>query len=155
MRQQGSKASLRIKELRSFMKSEALKGDFHMKRFHKPNWQKQISRERIEILFNEAEKIFKEKPERAKSYVKQAWNIALRYRVRIPTGLKRSFCKKCFSYLKAGVSSTVRLNKKRVIITCKNCGAVKRIPYNRAKPEVSRAQKSPTPLGQKVNKQTR
>jgi len=102
-----------------------------MKRFKKPGWQKQISRERIEILFSEAEKIFRTNPERAKNYIKQAWRIALKYRVRIPLALKRSFCKKCFYYLKAGASASIRLNKQRLIITCKNCGAVKRIPYKR------------------------
>ncbi len=95
----------------------------------KPIWQKQIPRERIEILFSEAEKAFRQNPERASNYVRQAWNIALRCRVRIPTALKRKFCKKCYSYLAPGISSEVRLNEQKIIITCKNCGDLKRIPY--------------------------
>src|SRR3989338_835729 len=98
----------------------------------KPVWQKQIARERIEILFSEAEKVFKENPKRAAEYIKAAHKIAMRYRVRMGPLLKREFCRKCFSYLKPGITSTVRLAQKRgsnITIHCNNCGAIKRIPY--------------------------
>ncbi len=95
----------------------------------KPAWQKQIARERIEILFSEAEKSFKSNPKRAAEHVKAAHKIAMRYRVRMGPLLKRKSCKKCFSYLKPGVTSTVRLNEGVLITTCKNCGELKRIPY--------------------------
>ena len=95
----------------------------------KPIWQKQIAKERIEILFSEAEKVFKSNPKRAAEHIKAAHKIAMRYRVHLGGGLKRKFCKKCFSYLKPGVTSTIRLNKSMLITTCKNCGAVKRLPY--------------------------
>ena len=95
----------------------------------KPVWQKQIARERIEILFSEAEKAFKSNPKRAAEHIKAAHKIAMRYRVRMGPQFKRKFCKKCFTYLKPGETSAVRLNDGVLITTCKNCGEVKRMPY--------------------------
>jgi len=97
-----------------------------------PN-QRQIAQERIDILFSEAECDFRVSPENARNFVRHALNIALRCRVRIPVEFKRKFCKNCLSYLKPGVSSAVRLNKQRLIITCKNCGTLKRVPYKNKK----------------------
>ena len=65
----------------------------------KPEWQKKVARERIETLFIKAGEIFSEKPERSHRYVEMARKIAMRYNVRIPSGLKKRFCKKCYKYL--------------------------------------------------------
>jgi ribonuclease P protein subunit RPR2 len=97
----------------------------------KPAWQIKIAKERIQILFELAKKEFKNKPERSRRYIQLLRKIGLRYNIRLPKEIKRSFCKKCNSLLIPGVSASVRLNKKTktVNIKCKNCNKIYRYPY--------------------------
>jgi len=104
----------------------------------KPDKWRRIARERIRILFEEADKAFKEHPERSKRYVELAKKIGMRYNVRIPRELKRKFCKKCLSYLKPGVNCRIRTrrDKQAVIVTCLVCGHVSRHPYIKEKQNI-------------------
>jgi ribonuclease P protein subunit RPR2 len=99
------------------------------KRQQKPEWQSEIARERIEILFNLAKKEFKRHPERSKRFVELARRIGQRYNVRFSKELKRSFCKNCNSLLIPGVSSNVRLIKGVTFIKCTKCNKIYRYPY--------------------------
>ncbi|MFP4116528.1 MAG: ribonuclease P protein component 4 [Candidatus Aenigmatarchaeota archaeon] len=97
----------------------------------KPDWQKKIARERIEILFEEAEEAFTERKDRANRYVELARKIAMRYRVKIPKELNRKFCEECHSYIKPGVNCKTQVDsdEKTVKWKCEECGYVKRYPY--------------------------
>jgi ribonuclease P protein subunit RPR2 len=97
----------------------------------KPFWQIKIAKERIQILFDLAKKEFKKHPERSKRYIQLLRKIGLRYNVRLPKEIKRSFCKNCNSLLIPSLSAEVRLNKKTktVNIRCKNCNKIYRYPY--------------------------
>jgi ribonuclease P protein subunit RPR2 len=89
---------------------------------------KAIARERIERLFELAEKAFEKRPELADRYVKLAWKIATRYNIRLPATLKRKFCRKCLSFWKPGASCRVRVRSGCVVVTCLRCGHVARQP---------------------------
>lgn len=108
------------------------KGWFDMKfRGRKPQWQKEIAKERISILFREAKN-----PERAKRYVRLARKIAMHYRVRIPRELKRKYCKNCNSLLVPGQNCRIRLSQRgtpRIILTCMECSHIMRFPYLKEK----------------------
>lgn len=97
----------------------------------KPDWQQRIANERIDILFNLAEKEFYKHPERSKRYVELARKIGLRYNVRLPKELKRKFCKNCYSLLKPGITAIVRLDSKNrtIAINCLKCNKIYRYPY--------------------------
>ncbi len=104
----------------------------------KPKWQREIAKERIEILFRLAEKEFSSgMKDLANRYVNLARKIAMRYNVRVPAHLKRRFCKKCHAYLVPGVNARVRIRSKQkyVLITCLECGHKMRFPYVREKKE--------------------
>ena len=90
-----------------------------------------IALERISKLFVQAELRFREHPELSKRYVQLAHKIATRYKVRFTDSQKRNSCKKCDSYLKDGVNSRVRLEHGKIVQTCLNCKAVRRIPYKK------------------------
>lgn len=81
-----------------------------MGRSNKPEWQRKIAKERIEILLGLAKKENKNK-ERSRRYVQLARKIGTRYVVRLSTEQKRSFCKRCDSII-IGKSSK-----------CASCGA--------------------------------
>jgi ribonuclease P protein subunit RPR2 len=97
----------------------------------KPKKQQDIAKKRISILFNEAKKAFNKDPKLANRYVGLARKIAMKYKVRIPSQLKRKFCKHCYSYLVPSKNCRVRLQKSRIIYSCLNCKKFMRFPYLR------------------------
>lgn len=88
----------------------------------KPSWQKKIAKERIRILFKEAERIFPKHKDLANRYVELARRIGMKYKVRVPKHLKRKFCKYCYRFIRPGVNSNVRIKNKKVIHHCNECG---------------------------------
>ena len=105
-----------------------------MKRFRsrgKPEYQLRIARERIQILFKEADEIASKDISLANRYVELARKIGMRFNIRLPRELKRKFCRKCYCYLKPGVTSKHRTKKGFVEIICKNCGHVNRYPLKK------------------------
>jgi ribonuclease P protein subunit RPR2 len=91
--------------------------------------QQQIARERIEILLNEAKKAFKSDAKQANRYVEIARRVAMKARIKVPSNLKRQFCKHCFSYLMPGKNCRVRLAGSKVVYYCLNCKKYTRFPY--------------------------
>jgi ribonuclease P protein subunit RPR2 len=92
----------------------------------KPEWQQRIARERIQILFELAEKELRKHPERSRRYVELARKIGLRYNIRLPKELKRKFCKNCNTLLKPGLTCSVRIQNKMISIKCMNCNKIYR-----------------------------
>lgn len=70
-------------------------------------------------------------PERSARYIRLAWRLSTRHRVRMGPEMKARFCRKCFRYLAPGRSVRTRVEKGRVITTCLNCGVVRRRPLGR------------------------
>jgi ribonuclease P protein subunit RPR2 len=97
---------------------------------NKDNFQR-IAFERIVKLFDQAEEIFREHPELSKRYVVLARKLSTRYKVRFTPVQKKLFCKNCNAYLKVGVNSRTRLEKGKLVQTCLECKAVKRMVYKK------------------------
>jgi ribonuclease P protein subunit RPR2 len=94
--------------------------------------ERKIARERISILLSKADEIKFENYELARRYVELARRIAMRYRIRLPKNQKRKFCKNClYPYRHDRVR--VRVRKSRIMITCLNCGFIRRIPIRPVK----------------------
>jgi ribonuclease P protein subunit RPR2 len=96
---------------------------------------RRIAAERVEILFREAEKVFKEDKELARRYIELARRIAMKVNYRLPKKFKRRFCRKCSNFLIPGRNAVVRLNsrEKYVSTLCLECGNIKRLPYVKEK----------------------
>ena len=90
-----------------------------------------IAKERIDILFNLAEKELKKNPERSRRYVELARKIGMRCNVRLTKEQKIKFCKKCNQLLTTKKTAKTKVNpqKKLMEIKCLNCGSVYRKPY--------------------------
>jgi len=91
-----------------------------------------LVKERIEILFDEAEKAFKTHPERSNRYVELARILSMKINYKLPKEIKMRFCKFCYAYLVPGANCKIRLNsnKKVKTIQCEVCGKTRRIPYS-------------------------
>lgn len=90
--------------------------------------QKQIARERIEILFEQAKKSFKSSPTLSNRHVTLARKISMKLKVPIPKQYKKSFCKKCYKFLQPGKTLRTRIKNKTLIQYCTNCNYTKRYP---------------------------
>lgn len=93
-------------------------------RARKPEWQQETAMERIMLLFDSAEREFRQRPDRSRRYMELASRIAMRYNIRLPKRLKRRFCKRCYMYLVPGTSCRTRLDKNHgnMVVTCSSCG---------------------------------
>jgi len=94
--------------------------------------QRQIARERIKKLFEEAEKEFSKHPERAHRYVELARKIAMKTKVKMGN-YKTKFCKHCYKYLKAGINCRVRAKNKKMVYYCMECKRYTKFPYIKEK----------------------
>ena len=92
---------------------------------------RRIALDRIARLMEFAKRHAAERPELAREAGKLVLRIARKARVRIPIQYKRFICRKCGTPFYIPGSFTVRVRDRRsthVVIRCKTCGYVKRIP---------------------------
>ena len=106
-------------------------------------WQIDIAKERMYILFEQADRRFKTDPALSDRYVEIARDISTKLNVPIPHELKRRFCKNCGAYLVYGANARQRVNseKQYVIMTCLKCNHKKRIPYTDEKKKERKEEK--------------
>ena len=100
---------------------------------------KQIARQRIQILFEQAKQVYKTNPELVMQYVKSARRIAMAAKIRLSVEFRRQTCKNCNALLIVGSNCRVRVKQKRephVVITCLNCGNQTRIMLKTKKEHV-------------------
>jgi len=101
-----------------------------------PNRVKEIARQRIGILFEQAKKLGRTDPKLAMQYVASARRIAMAAKIRLPVEFRRETCKECNALLVQGVNCRVRIKQKRephVVVTCLNCGKQTRIRLTKKK----------------------
>jgi ribonuclease P protein subunit RPR2 len=99
---------------------------------------KQIARKRVQVLFEEANRTYKENPLLSQRYILTARKIAMAARMRFPQTYKRSTCKNCNIFLVPGESSRVRIKQSRephITVTCLKCGNQSRFALRLKKKE--------------------
>lgn len=89
--------------------------------WQKPSEHRMIAEERIRELFHQADLAFGERPDLSDRYVQLARKISMKFKVKMPSSLKRKFCKHCYCYLRPGKNCRVRIAKGRVIYYCLKC----------------------------------
>ncbi len=99
---------------------------------------KQIAKQRIQVLFQQAQGIYKINPQLAQRNIEAARKIAMSARLSLPKVITRQICKNCNSLLVPGESCRVRIKPKReshIVVTCLNCGNQTRTPLKIRKQE--------------------
>ncbi len=100
---------------------------------------KQIAKNRVQVLFQQALNVYKTNPQLAQRYVATARRISMGARIRLPAQYKRQTCKNCNALLVPGSSSRVRVKPKRathIVVTCLGCGYQTRIPVRAEKEKI-------------------
>jgi ribonuclease P protein subunit RPR2 len=82
--------------------------------------EKKIARERISILFKEADKVFNDNPERANRYVEKARKLGMKANISMGWW-RRKYCKHCYCYWKQGDNVRTRINNGKIVYYCKSC----------------------------------
>ncbi len=86
--------------------------------------RKELALSRIERLFKLASET--KTQSRANRYISLASKISKKLKVRIPSILKRKFCKKCLTYLRQGKNVRIRTKNRMLVSTCLNCNHISR-----------------------------
>jgi ribonuclease P protein subunit RPR2 len=97
---------------------------------------KQIAKQRIQILFQQAEETRRENPQLASRYVEVARKIAMAAKIRLPTKYKRRICRNCNVLLVLGDNCRVRIKQRRephLVVTCLACGHQTRVLLRKKK----------------------
>ncbi|MBI2101810.1 ribonuclease P [Candidatus Woesearchaeota archaeon] len=96
--------------------------------FKKSNKTQRIAKARINLLFRLAKEHFREDSKLSDKYVKMARRIAMKHKIRMPSSLKKQFCKSCHRFLVPGANCRVRIHKHRIIYYCIGCKHFMRHP---------------------------
>lgn len=118
-----------------------------MKGSSKPTSVKLIAKQRIEVLFKQAQEVGKANPKLAAQYVLSARKVAMAARICLPSTFKRRFCKNCNALLIQGSNCRVRIQQKRephLVVTCLNCGYQSRMMLKKKKGTVKIEQNNNT-----------
>ena len=99
----------------------------------KTNKLKNKASSTIKNLFIQADLIFNEDPSLSNRYVFLARRIAMAFRLRLPSELKRQYCRNCYSFLVPGKNLRIRIHKHRVIYYCLECKHFFRLPISKSK----------------------
>jgi len=83
---------------------------------------KKIGLERIEILFEEAEKTWDEEPELSKRYIRLAKRIGQKIETPLPKKLQDKICENCNQILINSKSCKVRIKQQKLQKICRECG---------------------------------
>ena len=91
--------------------------------------QQKLALAEIIAILSKAAEVFAKKPELAHKYAKKSRRMALKYKLKLPSTLKRRICKNCFSLLVPGKNLRVRTTRGHVTYYCLNCKKFMRFGY--------------------------
>ena len=103
------------------------------KKFIQKQRERKEAPEKLKQFMQLAEESFPKSKTKANLYVHKARRLAMKFNIRWPRGLKRKFCKHCYSFLKPGVNCRVRTKTGKVVYFCHECKKHMRFPYTKEK----------------------
>ncbi len=106
---------------------------FHAK---KASEHRELAMEHIRSLFGQAERCSRDDTALANRYAQHAHRIAMKFKLKLPSLLKRCMCKHCHHYLRQGVNCRVRLTQGKVVYYCMDCRHFMRFPIKGQKKDI-------------------
>jgi len=68
--------------------------------------------------------------ENSRDFVRKARNIQMKYRLRLPSDLKRKFCKDCLAVWVPGKTVRIRTRSGMIVFFCESCKKLFKIKAN-------------------------
>ncbi len=97
------------------------------RRNHPRSKARRLAEARVEILWEQAKKdAMQGRPDLARERVLSARRMAQRTRTKIPSYINRRICRTCGAVLLASRVRVRNNRSKHIVLTCHNCGTVKR-----------------------------
>lgn len=93
--------------------------------------EKRFAKQKTKELIEKAEQTFSKNKSLANRYITLARKLSMKYNLRIPSELKRRFCKHCYKFLMPGVNARVRTKDGKLIYTCFECKKFFRLPLKK------------------------
>ncbi|MEM4246767.1 MAG: ribonuclease P [Candidatus Woesearchaeota archaeon] len=90
--------------------------------------ERQSSLQQVQALFDAAALVFPKSPSEANRLIAKAHRLVLRSKLKLPSVLKRRYCKHCKAFWVPGKSVRVRLAKGRIVYSCLSCRKIQRMP---------------------------
>jgi ribonuclease P protein subunit RPR2 len=102
-----------------------------MKKKYKGSKRQQQKQALIEVksVLSTASKLFTLEKDNSHKYAKKAKRISMKYKLNLPTSIKRKICKNCHSLLVPGKNLRVRTTKSHLTYYCLECKKFTRIAY--------------------------
>ncbi len=90
---------------------------------------KSVVAQSLSHLLKEAEGTFDSNPIRSKRYVKMAWDLIKRHKLKLTSEQKSKFCRKCLIFWKVGDTLRIFFDRKKNVFfyICNNCNYKRRI----------------------------
>ena len=101
------------------------------KHYKKLSSYKRIALDRIKQLFNEASLKFKLDKSLSNRYVSIALKLSTKYKTKIPSNLKKCYCKNCKAFLMPGANCRIRSSNGKLVYLCLECQHFMRFPYKK------------------------
>ncbi len=90
---------------------------------------KKLALKRINILYKKALKSYTQNLELSRRYIFLLWRIKQKAQVCIPQNIRSRFCRRCFIPWVIGRTISIRIRNGKIILRCKQCGYIKRLPF--------------------------
>lgn len=87
-------------------------------------------KERIYSYMDKAKEVFVKDKALANKYVQKARRVGMKYKMKLPREVKRSFCKHCYSLLVPGKNLRVRTREGYVVYYCLECKKFMKFRYD-------------------------
>ncbi|MFH2106229.1 MAG: hypothetical protein ABII22_03135 [Candidatus Micrarchaeota archaeon] len=100
-----------------------------MGRTNDKSFLKRTTAESIDYLLEVAGKNFEKHPDRTKRYVRMAWDLVKKYKIRLSPEQKIKFCRKCLSFLALEKNAKITFDSKNnsLYVQCTNCNHRRRM----------------------------
>lgn len=100
-------------------------------RAKKKQQEKQLAKEHLRELFEQADERFAQRPDLAHRYVALARLTQMKYKIRMPREYKRKYCKHCYHYIRSGSNGRVRIRDGVLTVYCEHCKRFTRTPFKK------------------------
>ena len=94
----------------------------------KPKSHQNLAKQHIDNLFSLVQTSLYSNTDKATRYIWHLRKMAMRFRLRLPRSIKKSYCKHCYVAFAPGKNCRVRTKTGKLVYSCFSCKKFTRLP---------------------------